>query len=225
MAKGVKPLQHVRKKELKEDKLVTTYFQSRDYFSENKNKIIKIGGAVILIIALTAFWFTSKRNAEYQAAYEMGVALTAAQAVDPAALADDFNQIAERFSGTTAGNEALMYTAQMHMMADQKEEALEAYDRYLQKGRKSAYLYPSALAGKASCLEDLGRFNDAAQVYLQAASVKKNFFLAPRFHLDAARCYRLAGESERARTECELIETNFPDSPFAREAIKEAARL
>jgi len=61
MAKGVKPIQRVKKKELKEDKLVTTFFQVRDYLDENKTKIFRIGGVAVLIIALVTFWIHSKR--------------------------------------------------------------------------------------------------------------------------------------------------------------------
>ena len=225
MAKGIKPIQRVKKKELKEDKLVTTFFQARDFFSVHSKNIVKIGGVVVVIVALAVFWWMSKSKAEYQASYELGVALTAAQHVDPAALAKEFSNIAERYSGTTAANEALMYTAQMNLMANQPEEALEAYEVYLKKGHKSKYLYSSALAGKAACLEDLGNFSEAAQTYLAAATIKKNLFIAPRYHLDAARCFRLAGNYEKAREQCDFVKTHYPDTPFAQEAEKESKRI
>lgn len=225
MAKGVKPVQRIKKKELKEDKLVTTFFKARDYLDKQGKNLLKFGGAGILLIALVVFWFISKSKSEYRASYELGVALTAAYHADPATLAPEFSRIAEQYSGTTAANEALMYTAQMRLMANQPEEALKAFDDYLKKGRKSKYLHPSALAGKGASLEDLKRFSEAAQAYLAAATYEKNLFIAPRYYVDAARCFRLAGDISKAREQCELVKSHFPDSPFAAEAEKESYRL
>jgi tetratricopeptide (TPR) repeat protein len=110
-------------------------------------------------------------------------------------------------------------------MAEKPEEALAAYELYLDRGRHSPYLYPSALVGRAACLEDLRRYDEAADAYLEAANATKEFFLAPRFHLDAARCFRLAGELEEALAQCELVQIRYPDSPFAAEAAKESQRI
>ena len=83
MAKGLKPLRHVKKKEIKEDKLVTTYFQTRDYFEENKKKIFQIGGGLIALIVLVTFWVSSKKGAEYDASYELGVAMATSAEAEP----------------------------------------------------------------------------------------------------------------------------------------------
>ncbi len=218
MAKGLKPLQHIKKKEIKEDKLVTTYFQVRDYMDQNKKNLIKYGGGGLLLIALVVFWFSSKSGAEYDASYELGVAMMVAGQSEPAALADNFAQIADRYNGTTAGNEALLYAAQMKRMANLNEEALEAYNNYIRRGDKGKFLYPAAFCGKAACLEDLNRFEEAAETYLRAASSHRDFFMAPRFILDAARCYRLADMPDQARTQYEAVIEQYPDTDFSREA-------
>ena len=225
MAKGVKPVRRVKKKELKEDKLVTTFFQARDYYEEHSKNLWRIGLAALLILVVAVFWVRSKTGAEAQASYELGVAALAAQQGNPAQMAESFAQIAERYQGTTAGNEALLYTAQTKHMAGLSEEALKAYENYIQKGRKEKYLYPAALAGKAACLEDLGRFGEAAEAYLKAATVRQDLFISPQYHLDAARCYRLAGEEAKAREQFNFVQTHYPDTPFAQEADKESKRI
>lgn len=227
MPKTIKPVKRIKRKELKEDKLVTTFFQARDYFEKHQGNIIKIGGAAVLVVALAAFWFISKSRAEHQASYELSMAILAAQAGNPAAVSDQFSQIADRYAGTTAGDEALFYVAQMKFLADEPEEALKAFDDFLSKGRKGTYLYAASLAGKAATLEDLGRFEEAAQTYLAAASVNPDRlgFASPEFHLDAARCYRLAGKEDKAQEQYELVLSRYGETPFAQQAQKEMKRV
>jgi TolA-binding protein len=225
MAKGLKPVQRVKKKEIKEDKLVTTYFQAREYYKKNQKNILRIGGGAIALIVLIVFWVQSRGSAEYDAAYELGVALSTVQMTEPTAIAGQFEQIADRYAGTTAGNEALLYSAQMKRTAGDLEAALAAYENYVNKGKKDLYLYPAALAGQAACLEDLDRFAEAAESYLKAANSHRNFFLAPRYLLDAARCYKLAGMNDQARQQYEIVSSQYPDTDFAMEAEKELKRI
>jgi tetratricopeptide (TPR) repeat protein len=225
MAKGLKPVQRVKKKEIKEDKLVTTYFQARDYYNTHKKNFLRIGGSAIALIVLIVFWVQSRGSAEYDAAYELGVALTTIQQTEPSAIAGQFEQISDRYQGTTAGNEAMLYAAQMKRTAGNLEEAMLAYDNYIRNGKKDLYLYPAALVGKAACLEDLGRYEEAAESYLKGANTHRDFFATPRYLLDAARCYKAAGMSEQAKQQYEIVASNYQDTDFAVEAEKELKRI
>jgi len=227
MPKTIKPVKRIKKKELKEDKLVTTFFQTRDYLGKHQANILKIGGVVVLLIALGTFWFISKSRAGLQASFELSMAVLAAQQGEPAVIAERFSQIADLYAGTAAGDEALFYVAQMKYLVHQPEEALPAFDNYLSQGRKGTYLRTAALAGKASCLEDLGRYQEAAETYLAAAATNPDRlgFAAPGFRLDAARCYRLSGELRKAHEQYEYVLSHYPDSPSAQKAEKEIKRM
>ncbi len=225
MAKGVKPIRRVTKREIKEDKLVTTYFQARKYWEEHSKTLLKIIVGVLAVLVLATFWFTSKKKAEYSASYELGVALMSSMQGDPEVVAQRLQEVADRYSGTTAGNEALLFIAQTKRMAGNIEEALQEYEQYIRKGKKDAYLYPAAWAGKAACLEDLGRYEEAAQAYRKAAEANPRLFAVPGYYLDAARCYELTGNIEQAKALCELVVSRFPESTFKAEAEKTLTRL
>lgn len=227
MAKGVKAVKRVTKKELKEDKLVTTYFKARQYFEEHQATMLKIAGGAVLIIALAAFWVMSKSRAESQASYELGMAILSSQtsAGDPVALTQQFLQIAERYSGTASGDDARYYLAKLKAQQHQPEEALKAYEDFLEHAGKASYLYPAALAGKASTLEDLGRPKEAAEYYLKAAEVRKNFFAEASFRLDAARCFLAAGEKDRAREQYQSVTAHYPKTAYSQKAEDGLARL
>jgi len=225
MAKGVKAVKRVTKKELKEDKLVTTYFKARQYLEEHQKITLRIAGGTVLVIALAAFWFMSKSHAESQASYELSMAILASQSGDAAALTQQFSQIAERYSGTASGDAARFYIARMKFQEHKPEEALQAYDDFLRHASKAGYLYPAALAGKGAALEDLNRFGEAAQFYLKAAEFKKDFFAEAGFRLDAGRCFAASGDKDRARQQYQYVLGHYPKTVYFQKAQDGLARL
>lgn len=225
MAKGIKPVKRVTKKEIKEDKLVTTYFQTRKYWEEHSKVLWRVSIVVLALVVLLTFWLTSKKKAEYTASYELGVALLSSMQNNPAAVSDQLKTLAERYSGTSAGNEALLFAAQTKRMAGSIGDALQEYEQYIQKGKKDRYLYPAAWAGKAACLEDTGRYLEAAQAYLRAAEANPRLFAVPSYYLDAARCFELGDDFDQAKVQCELVISRYEESAFKQEADKELTRI
>ncbi|MFH1861240.1 MAG: hypothetical protein ABH878_00370 [bacterium] len=225
MAKAVKPVKGIKKKELKEDKLVTFYFQAQEWLQKNLKLVLRVGGGAILLIALIAFWFISKSGSEKKATYELGKLTLGAVQYSPETLIEQLKALTEKYSGTKASAEAYFYMGQMQHRMGKLQEALASFEKYTKKGDKGSYLYPAALAGKAACLEDLSRYSEAASAYLEAAAYKKGFFAKPNLQLDAARCFQLAGEPGRAQELYKMIQKENSDSPIAREAEKEEKRF
>ncbi len=225
MAKGVRAIKRVTKKELKEDKLVTSYFQVRKYFEAHQSVLLKIIGGAVLFIALVTFWFMSKSGAQSEASYELNLALLTSQSGDPKAVADKLTEIGKRYSGTESGEAAQFYLGKLRAQEHNPEEALKAFEEFLRRGSKSSYLYPAALAGKASSLEDLGKSGEAAQFYLKAAEARDDFFAEAGFRLDAARCFRLAGDQEKARQQYQYVQERYPQTAYSQKAQDGLAKL
>ena len=225
MAKHVTPIKRVTRRELKEDKLVTTVVQAQEFFQKNLSMILKIGGGAILIIAVIAFMIISKKRSEVTAAYELSLAFMTVQQSGPGTAIEKFKEINDRYSGTKAAAEALFYYAQIKHADKNFEAALEGYQTFLNKSDHKIYYYTAVLAGKAACLEDLKRFEEAAESYLKAAACQTTKFARPAYQLDAARCYRAATQKAKALELYELVKENSPGTPYAREAEKEAKRI
>jgi tetratricopeptide (TPR) repeat protein len=225
MAKGVRAIKRVTKKELKEDKFVTGYFQARKYLDEHQGIILKIAGGAVLVIALAAFWIMSKSGAQTEAAYELSMAMLAAQTGDAPALADKFTEINKRFSGTESGDAALFYLGKLRIQEHNPTEAIRLLGQFLRHASKSDFLYPAALAGKAAALEDLGKPAEAAQFYLKAAEAQSDFFAKGVFRLDAARCWISAGEKDKAREQYQFIEEHYPQTTSSQKALDGLAKL
>jgi tetratricopeptide (TPR) repeat protein len=218
MAKGFKAVKRVSKKELKEDQFVVTYFKARQWIDKNQMLLLKAGAAVVVVVALSVFWVKSRSHADTQAAYELSMAMVKGQTGDPGAVTQQLSDLAKKYSGTRAGDDALFYVGQLKAMSHKPDEALKAYDEYIKHGSKDRYLYPAALAGKAAALEDLKRFKEAADNYLQAATTRTDAFGYPGFRLDAARCFKLAGDNSKAKEQYELVKKNNPKTAFAAQA-------
>lgn len=225
MAKGMKAVKRVTKKELKEDKFVTTYFQVRKYLEEHQKIAWRIAGGIVLVIAIISFMVRSKSRSETQAANELSSAVLAAQTGDPEAVVERFTQIADRYKGTQSGDEALFYIAQFRGLQHRPEEALKAYDDFLKRGHRRSYLYPAALAGKAVALEDLKRYPEAAEMYLKAAQTQEDQGAGSTLYLDAGRCYRSAGDQAKARVQYDYVIRQFPRTASAQNAEKYLAQL
>jgi len=225
MAKGVRAIKRVTKKELKEDKLVTSYFQARTYIEEHQGTILKIAGGAVLVIALATFWIMSKSGAQTEASYELSMAIIASQTGDAAALGDKFTEISKRYSGTESGDAALFYLGKLRSQEHNPAEALKFYEDFLRRVSKSDFLYPAALAGKAASLEDLGKPAEAAQSYLKAAEAHADQFAQGVFRLDAARCWMAAGQADQARQQYQYVEEHYPQTTTSQKAQDGLAKL
>lgn len=220
MAKKLKPVQKISKKELKEDKFITSLVQIQKYFQDNQANILKIGGGALLLILLSIFWVKSKSSANEKASNELGIAQLKMQQQAPAASEEEFNRIAEKYRGTDSGEEAKLMVAQMQMQEGHLDGAAASYDFILQHGSKDEFHYPAALAGKAACLESKSKFDEAASLYMKAASSKKGLFAAPQYYLDAARCYHEAGKIDLAGEQIRWVIKNYPKTTYAEDASK-----
>ncbi|RJP81224.1 MAG: hypothetical protein C4524_02370 [Candidatus Zixiibacteriota bacterium] len=225
MAKGVRGVKRVTKKELKEDKLVTNLLKARTFVETRQKYILVAVGAVVAVIILISLWSQSKAKSDSQAAFELTQALHQGQGSNPGAMADRFTQIADRYSGTQAGDDALFFVAQMKAMDKKPEEALQAYDEYLRQGDRSGLHYPAALAGKASVLEDLQRPREAAEFYVKAANYRSDWYASPLYRLDAGRAFRAAGDTAKAQEQYRYVLEHFPKTTFSKEAEEELTRL
>jgi TolA-binding protein len=74
------------------------------------------------------------------------------------------------------------------------------------------------MTGIGACLENLGRFEEAAEHYRQAAEKYSDLFSAPYALLDAGRNYLSAGKKDKARSVFEKIIEAYPKSGAVEEA-------
>ncbi len=218
------------KKELQEDQLVTSFYKTQEFFGENKQNLMIVGG-VIAVIILAIFWYNSKiENDNLQAAnqltkvipfYEMGQFQKAIDG-EPGTNINGLASIVDNYSSTDQGEIAKIYLANSYYSIGNYEKALEFYSDY---SGKSDLHKASALAGEASCYEQLGNFDKAASLYNKAATAINIDSQAAEFMVSAGRNYLSSNDTESAKKLFEKVKKEYKNTTAAREVDKYLSQL
>ncbi len=164
------------KKQIKEDKLVTSYYQVKSFYEENQSKMFMAAGT-LLVILVAIFWYSSKVEQDNLAAtaaltriipiYESGAFQ---EAIDGKAGTNliGLKEIVSLYSGTEQGEAARIYLANAYYFLGQFEPARLNYDDY---SGSNKLLIAAAHAGLAACAEIEGDYDEAASFYKKAANV------------------------------------------------------
>ena len=213
----LKPRKRITKKEIKEDALVTTYVRVQK-FIQHHGKYVNITVAVLVgIIVVSVFMIRSKRRAEMTASGKVGVAEYYYHTQNYSRAIPELTAILETYSGTRGAGSAVFMLANIHYETGEIEEAEKYYQLFVDKYENNDVFTASSLAGIAACYESREQFLEAAQHYERAGKKYPDLFSAPYHLKNAARCYLIAGEKEKAKNHYALILEKYPESDVKQE--------
>ena len=217
-----------RKKQLRENWLVTLYAQAWLYYDQNKQKVFAgLAGLVVLVLAIVGYVYYL--NQQQEAAqehldaivpvYERGEYTTA---LDGTADALGLVEIAEQYGGTAAGNLAHFYAGDAYYQISDRTSALNHFESF---SKDEDFVGAGALAAMASIHEDQGEYAEAAELYREAAFQFENSLTSPRYLISAGRAFEQVGDLQAAREAYEQVHEHFPDSELATDADRYLARV
>lgn len=216
----LKPRKRVTKKELKQDKLVTGYFKTVDFFRNNR-KIVSGGitGLIIAVIVVIAY-MNNVRSNNNKASAELSQVLNAfrggayqvAIKGDPTHNVTGLQSIVDNYGGSNAGERAKIYLADCYYYLGDYDNAMKYFKSY---DGNDKFLQASAFAGIAEVYEIRNDFSNAAEYFERAAATDSKNFLAPQYLIGAARNYIKAGKKEEAISLLTRVKKQFADSPYA----------
>lgn len=210
------------KKEIKEDKLVTTYYKSLAFFEENKQRLSIYLGVFIVVVAALFFYFSQreKKNDEAQLQlsrvmqiYDNGSYLEAIEG-RPAQNIIGLRKIVEDYSGTEFGEAAKIYLANSYFMLGNLEDAYNYYKDY--SGSNDLFT-ATAYTGQASYFESKDEFEKAGELFRKAAFVSKENVLNPEYLLKAGINYLNANKHTAAKDMFERIKKDYASSQAMRD--------
>jgi tetratricopeptide (TPR) repeat protein len=218
----LKPKKKISKKEIKEDKLVTTYFEATTWYETNK-KIVNgvLAGVVILAIVIVAYMNNVTSN-NVKANTELGKVLPYYdQGKFDLAINGNLQEnirglqsIADDYGSTKSGELAKFYLANAYFAQNDHDKALKYF---LDVSISDELIAASALSGAASCYEAKGDFEKAASMFEKAAFKSAKDVNAAENMFNAARNYLTIGKKEKAAELFKKVKKDFPTSLVARD--------
>jgi tetratricopeptide (TPR) repeat protein len=204
-----------------------TASKTEDFVAKNQNIIIGVVGAIALVlVGYLAYQKFVAAPKEDEAATEMFQAQQYFQQATDGVASDSlyklslkgaegkfgFVDIADKYSGTDAGNLANYYAGIAYLNTGKYAEAIDYLGKF-----KSDDIVLSALAKGAigDAYSQSNKPKEALENYVKALEANKNDFTTPRFLLKAGKTALALGNKEDALKYFTDIKDNFDASPEA----------
>jgi len=204
-----------------------TASKTEDFVAKNQKIIIGVVGAIALVlVGYLAYEKFVAAPKEDEAATEMFQAQQYFQQATDGVASDSlyklslkgaegkfgFVDIADKYSGTDAGNLANYYAGIAYLNTGKFTEAIEYLGKF-----KSEDIVLSALAKGAigDAYSQNNQPKEALEYYVKAVEANKNDFTTPRFLLKAGKTAYALGDKEDALKYFTDIKENFDASPEA----------
>jgi TolA-binding protein len=206
------PDKRITKKQMKEDKLVTSIFKTSEYIQKNPKPFVIGCGAVaaIFIAILLVLWNIDKKNTEAQSylaraliSYDRGMG-------DDAII--DLQTVVNDYSNTPVAASACFKLANIFFDNGNYEEAVNYFIIMIDNYPDDKMMLASCGAGAGACYEQMGDRQEAGRYYEMAAGFYPDKMWAPQNLLNAGRNFKAAGDLESARAAFNEIVNNYTDS-------------
>jgi tetratricopeptide (TPR) repeat protein len=207
----------ISKKQMKEDKLVTTYYKAYNFFMEYQAKIL-IGAAVVALVVVAIVLLSNKRSSDNKNAaellskviplYEAGQFREAVDGIASSRVLG-LKKIVSDYGSTENGETAKIYLANSYVMLGNLDLAYEEYNSY---SGSNPLFKATALAGKAGCLEVKKDFEKAADLFKDAAKVSKGNSANSEYLLKAGIDFIKIRKKEEAKSVFETIKKDYKNT-------------
>ncbi len=213
------PRKKITKKQLKEDKLLTTVNKVVAYLETEWQKLLMAATAIILIFFVVSFVRNSSIEREHRAASALYPVEDRyiGQVFDDQLVAG-LNTIIDQYKDTDSGSRARFLLANTHFTMENYELAEAAFRTFLSEGGGTDFMHCSAYAGIAASYEQRAMYTEAVEYYLKSANDYPGTFTVPDCLLGAARAYIKLGNMQEAKEQCTKILERYPDTPQAQQA-------
>jgi len=208
-----------------QDAAATYFFKAWDWVENNLRTVI-IGVAIIVVaVIIVSYYFWHQNEMEVAAGRALTQFLVSASpSSDPNELADSYLKIANDYSGTQAGDRALMLGAGTLFAAGKYPQAQSQFQKYLSVDPNGP-LSAAAALGIAASLDAQGKTDQAVGAYQRVISgfSDANAVDAAKFAL--GRIDEQAGKFVDAEKFYQDVVRNNPNSVLGSEAAIRAGQL
>jgi len=191
--------QKLTKKQIKQDKFITTVFRAQEYFTGHTGRFL-IGIGAIVVIAAAIFFVTTRGQAREQEAENiLGRANVEFRSGNFQLAAVDFQNILDNYGSTDAAKLASYYIAVCYFSLQNYDEAEKYYRLHYDKYRYNDMLSANALDGIAECLKAKGSLKEAGDEFFRVYQKYPDSYIVPDCLFNGAECYAGAGDIDNAK--------------------------
>ena len=200
-------------------------FSKTEQFIEKYQQIILVVIGVLVVIVLGYFGFKrfylAPKEKDAQSQMFMAEKYFEQDSLKKALNGDGqylgFLAIIDEFGMTKSANLSHYYAGICYLKLGQFDKALEQLNKF---SAKDQLVGPMAKGAMGDANMELKQVQKAADLYMDAAEMKKNEFTSPLFLMKSAMAYEELGNFEKALTIYKRIKSDFPRSYEGREIDK-----
>ncbi len=196
------------KKKLKEPDEFVTLTERTYLFIARHFKPIAGGGIVVLLLILFIFLFQRWERRNEENAFQMlNLAVETYQMVSSSYregsaqeyknVLERLNEVVTKFPKTSSGKLAVLYQGNIDLRLGEFDQAIQAYESFLQKGGKERLYRSFAMEGLGYSYEGKKDYEKAINAYQKEIELGENFQLANAY-LGLGRCYEKLGKAKEA---------------------------
>lgn len=218
------------RKEIKQDKLVESYYKAYSFFQDNRQRIVMYSGILLALIFVAIFYINNKKQnnqtagielSRIMALYDNGSYLEAING-RPGTPIIGLKKIVEEYGNTENGETAKIYLGNAYTYLGKTEDAYNSYKNY----NGSIKLYQaSSYAGQAAYFAEKKEFDKAADLYQKAAHVTETDVQNADYLVKAAINLMKSGDNKSAKELFEKIQKDYKTSTAARDVQKYLVQL
>jgi len=223
----LKARRKITHKEIKKDKLVTSYFQVRTWFDkpENRKRVGMAAGIVVILVIAVFLYISNRKTKNEEAETKLSMVITLYQqgkyqeAIngDPAAGIVGLNEIVSNYGSTNSGQTAKFFLGNCFYNIKDYDNALKNFDDY---SGNNDLIKASCISGIGAVYEAKGDLKKAAEYYEKSVTVNNELLINQDNLFNAIRVYSQIGDKESANKLYKQLKKEYPKSKFVTEAKK-----
>jgi len=202
----------ITKRQMKEDKLVTTTFKVTEFVQTHTRTFIIALVALVAVTVVVVFAISGRSARSREAAGLLGRAYLTMTVGNAELSVSDLKTIVDDYGSSSSAPLATYYLADLYFRIGSYEKALEYFQLYVDEYHHNQFLTVASLVGVADSYMELGRPASAGEFYLKAFQADTAGLEATRQLLRSGQAYLLAGEKQKAEEVFQQIIDDYPYS-------------
>ncbi|MCI0532426.1 MAG: tetratricopeptide repeat protein [candidate division Zixibacteria bacterium] len=216
------------KHQMKEDKLVTSFFRIWEWSRVNTKILGIVAGSVAAVVLIVIYLINSQAKTSREAADLFGRASIEMQSRLPAevrAAINDLQAVLDSYPDSRWADYSCFYLANLWYRQGDFAKAKYYFRIYLDQYAGDSMMEVSALGGLAQSLFQEKDYLTAADYFLKGADSAPKSLLAPQYLLEAGKAFAKAGMQDKAVSAYQRVIIEYPGQSYQDAARRELAQL